>query len=471
MPDSVIYRAGDVGKAVFFVFTGEVHVTLSTDRSTLDPFGLSALRILLHKEQHFGTSYTAGAHFGEFCLLSKSGLRADYATAKSTTEMYYLVKDELWEVFQYMTQDIRQDFVYRLMTRVGGTQHIPWPTGSVSTNATVPDGGGLYELVGTVVENLTAILVQDVSSQESSDDDDGENKNQRSADEDVEGDSRLQAPDEQSPRHQHDAHRPHSTQMTTHNPSWTTVRALIRSQEGVIKRSGESMTSATSVTSTASTVQAMKKKRMSFSAVSLQSRLSVPATPSVAVGENTSDPTRNSASSHNGGVHTSGSSGMAWAQVDEMRSLRRIHSSTSGKVATTLIEEEDGDDDDDDGKDDGDEKDDRKDNGDDRDGVEDCGDDRLCAKLNLPESGKSCDQETAEEAADVVPFSSFHRVRLPVAPSNLNSSVDSGPSDGRTGDMQKVPTPVLKGGRRADEREEVVAVMVEDVEDDDNGVS
>lgn len=471
MPDSVIYRAGDVGKAVFFVSTGEVHVTLSTDRSTLDPFGLSALRILLHKEQHFGTSYTAGAHFGEFCLLSKSGLRADYATAKSTTEMNYLVKDELWEVFQYMTQDIRQDFVYRLMTRVGGTQHIPWPTGSVSTNPTVPDGGGLYELVGTVVENLTAILVQDVSSQESSDDDDGENKNHHSADEDVEGDSRLQAHDEQSPRHQHHPHRPNSTQMTTHNPSWTKVRALIRSEEGVIKRSGESMTSATSVTSTASTVQAMKKKRMSFSAVSLQSRLSVPATPSVAVVENMSDPTNNSANSHNSGVNTSGSSGMA--RMDEMRSLRRIHSSTSGKVATTLIEEEDDDDndDDDDGKDDGDEKDGRKDNGDDRDGVEDIGDDHLCARFNLPESDKSGDQESAEKAADVVPFSSLHRVRLPVAPSNLNSSVDGGPSDGRKGDMQKVSTPVLKGGRRADEREEVIAVMVEDVDDDDNGVS
>lgn len=179
---------------MFFVASGEVNITLSTDRSTLDPFGLTALRILLHKEQQFGTSYTAGAHFGEFCLLSKSGLRADNAVAKSATEMYYMVKEDLWEVFLYMTPDIRQDFVYSLMTQVGDVRYITRPAarpGSSSAEAMnhdanqdqsgsqqqPRDAGVLYRLACNVVEKVTEILDED--EEESSSDEESKPKSEQ----------------------------------------------------------------------------------------------------------------------------------------------------------------------------------------------------------------------------------------------------------------------------------------------------
>eukprot|EP01033_Poteriospumella_lacustris_P008702 gene8702-6258_t len=117
--ESVVYRAGDVGHQLFFVHGGELQVMLSQDKSTLDAFGLGALRILLNKEERYGSLYVRGSHFGEFCLLSKSGLRAETVHAKMTSEVYSLLKQDLWELFLYMTPEVRRDFIYQLFTRVG----------------------------------------------------------------------------------------------------------------------------------------------------------------------------------------------------------------------------------------------------------------------------------------------------------------------------------------------------------------
>ncbi|RYH32531.1 cyclic nucleotide-binding domain-containing protein [archaeon] len=118
-----IYRAGDVGRTVFFVYSGRVQVTLSADRKALDAFGVASLRLLLHKQTHHGPVYEKGDHFGELCLLSSAGLRADTAQALSGCEMYYLVKEELWDEFTYIEPKMRREFIHDLFSRVGKTKH------------------------------------------------------------------------------------------------------------------------------------------------------------------------------------------------------------------------------------------------------------------------------------------------------------------------------------------------------------
>jgi CRP-like cAMP-binding protein len=124
LADSYIYKAGNVGYFVMFVSTGEVKVTLTADRSNVDSFGLAALKVLLHKQSVHGQTYLPGDHFGEYCLLSKSGLCPDNALAVTTSEIYTLSKEDLWAVFLYMTYADRRQFLLALMTRVGATTHL-----------------------------------------------------------------------------------------------------------------------------------------------------------------------------------------------------------------------------------------------------------------------------------------------------------------------------------------------------------
>ncbi|RYH19818.1 hypothetical protein EON65_25505 [archaeon] len=89
----------------------------------MDTFGISSLQLLLNKQLHHGSVYEKGDHFGECCLLSSSGLRADAARALTGCELYYLVKEELWQEFLYIEPRMRVDFIHDLFTRVGKTKH------------------------------------------------------------------------------------------------------------------------------------------------------------------------------------------------------------------------------------------------------------------------------------------------------------------------------------------------------------
>jgi CRP-like cAMP-binding protein len=122
--DSFLYNAGNVGHFIMFVSVGEVKVTLTTDRSSIDPFGVAALKVLIHKQKVRGQLYRAGDHFGEYCLLSQTGLRPETAQALSTTEVYTLSRSDLWNAFLFMPHQERRRFLLELMTRTGHVKHI-----------------------------------------------------------------------------------------------------------------------------------------------------------------------------------------------------------------------------------------------------------------------------------------------------------------------------------------------------------
>jgi CRP-like cAMP-binding protein len=172
LADSVVYRAGDIGQSIFFVHSGEFLVNLSQDKSTLDAFGLGSLRILLNKEEKYGRLYVRGSHFGEFCLLSKSGLRADTVHAKITSEVYYLLKTDLYEIFLYMTPAIRRDFIYQLFTRVGDVRHMDRSLRPPEEHELLfmfdrqQRIGSLYRLACDICEDLGEMLEDEMDSEE-----------------------------------------------------------------------------------------------------------------------------------------------------------------------------------------------------------------------------------------------------------------------------------------------------------------
>lgn len=140
-----VYSAGDTGKELFFVVTGEVEVRINKDVFTLDGFGLLSLPFLLYKQLSHSVYYTSGDHFGECCLLSKSGLRPDTATATMASELFYIEKDDLWEIFLYTPEEFRREFIHDLFTRVNENyfiQHELSPCLEKDIDATDGPGGG-----------------------------------------------------------------------------------------------------------------------------------------------------------------------------------------------------------------------------------------------------------------------------------------------------------------------------------------
>lgn len=124
MANCPVYNAGDTGNSIFFVLNGKVKVTLSADRTALDSFGMESLPISLHKQvKHApgaaGLEYGAGCHFGEFCIVSKSGLRAESALVLEQAHLYSLNKDYLWELLLYTMPRVRRRFLHQLMCNLG----------------------------------------------------------------------------------------------------------------------------------------------------------------------------------------------------------------------------------------------------------------------------------------------------------------------------------------------------------------
>jgi CRP-like cAMP-binding protein len=122
--DTFLYQAGDVGECVYFISHGSVRVELTSDNTLLDSRGVAAMQVLLNKQESHGEVLVAGEHFGEFCLMSQSGLRSDSVKIMTGTELYSLSKTDLWEVFQFLPFSERRSFIYELMTRVGERHHV-----------------------------------------------------------------------------------------------------------------------------------------------------------------------------------------------------------------------------------------------------------------------------------------------------------------------------------------------------------
>ncbi|KAJ1416366.1 hypothetical protein B484DRAFT_401189, partial [Ochromonadaceae sp. CCMP2298] len=165
---SYVYRAGDVGYSIRFVASGTIQLSLTRDRLCLDSFGLAAFKVLLHKQGRHGTLYTTGHHFGEFCVLSKSGLRPDDALVVSTAETYGLSKEDLWDMFLYMTHADRRVFLLSLFTRVGATVHLPHTLGSeVETDEPSDDRMKyLFRMANKLLSELLATLSEEGDSED-----------------------------------------------------------------------------------------------------------------------------------------------------------------------------------------------------------------------------------------------------------------------------------------------------------------
>lgn len=109
--------------SLFFVHSGSLKLQLTDNPLTIDTYGFDALKLLLQKEIVHGDTYTRGHHFGELCFLSKMGLRPDTVRAVTKSELYFLNKEDTWQMFRYLLVPDRRKFLHHLMTRVGDKQH------------------------------------------------------------------------------------------------------------------------------------------------------------------------------------------------------------------------------------------------------------------------------------------------------------------------------------------------------------
>eukprot|EP01032_Pedospumella_encystans_P009892 gene9892-11607_t len=154
---SYLYKAGDVGQCVYFISHGSVSIDLQADRSMLDSRGITSMQILLHKQEAHGDIHVAGDHFGEFCVVSSSGLRADSAKVLSSTEVYSLSKTDIWSIFQYLTVEQRRSFIFELMTRVGERHHITHTLSEI-TEPSNHDDASIKNLYRMAFEVMTEIV-------------------------------------------------------------------------------------------------------------------------------------------------------------------------------------------------------------------------------------------------------------------------------------------------------------------------
>ena len=134
MPGGLIYDVGFVGVNLFFVLSGDVQVTLASDHRDVDTHGLDALVMLKRKEEAIGQMHGPGTHFGEYCLITKSGLRPDRAVAKTRTEIYGLSCEAIEELFLFTGLAERKTFIFELMTKVQDLIHTDVPLNLDDTN-------------------------------------------------------------------------------------------------------------------------------------------------------------------------------------------------------------------------------------------------------------------------------------------------------------------------------------------------
>eukprot|EP00587_Corethron_hystrix_P004780 CAMPEP_0113299800 /NCGR_PEP_ID=MMETSP0010_2-20120614/1685_1 /TAXON_ID=216773 ORGANISM="Corethron hystrix, Strain 308" /NCGR_SAMPLE_ID=MMETSP0010_2 /ASSEMBLY_ACC=CAM_ASM_000155 /LENGTH=387 /DNA_ID=CAMNT_0000153097 /DNA_START=1943 /DNA_END=3106 /DNA_ORIENTATION=+ /assembly_acc=CAM_ASM_000155 len=121
-PRSAIYRAGDIGWEIYFIGSGLVEITVPDDLSVLDLEGRFKSAEAKKKTQFAGNLLRTGNHFGESCLLSKTGVRPETATSKIISEVYILSKSDIEVIFAYTTPENIDNFRHALRTRNGNMQ-------------------------------------------------------------------------------------------------------------------------------------------------------------------------------------------------------------------------------------------------------------------------------------------------------------------------------------------------------------
>ena len=122
-PHATIYNVGDIGWEIYFIVSGVVSVSLPADLSELDTTGKSNAAANKQKFESTGKMLSIGNHIGESCLSSKSGVRQETITAKTTVELYALSKDDLYNICRFMSLDKKKNLIESFLRRNGNVWH------------------------------------------------------------------------------------------------------------------------------------------------------------------------------------------------------------------------------------------------------------------------------------------------------------------------------------------------------------
>lgn len=120
-----VYVENDNGKSVFFVLSGTIKVFRARDTTSLDSVGLMALTLLDQKHKVLGNRLVKGHHFGEHCLLSRAGLRADNTFAEDLTELYYWERPDIHKILHKTPFKERYKMILALFSASGETIFVP----------------------------------------------------------------------------------------------------------------------------------------------------------------------------------------------------------------------------------------------------------------------------------------------------------------------------------------------------------
>jgi hypothetical protein len=154
-----IYEESDVGHNFFLVQSGLVVTRRSSSANRKERMDyISRLSDLLaeRKSAFLGTGrHGKGAHFGEYCLALKTGLRLVDAEVAETAELYDISKADLWQIMLAMPIDLRCKLLADLFCTVGGEEHTPRVAMcdiEMSELFTLSSLSSLYKLSSAVIE-------------------------------------------------------------------------------------------------------------------------------------------------------------------------------------------------------------------------------------------------------------------------------------------------------------------------------
>jgi CRP-like cAMP-binding protein len=122
--NATIYSVGEIGWDIYFVTSGLVQVTLPSDEDDrLDEEGRANIPLIREKAMSLGLLYRPGNHFGESALVSHSGVRQETVTSHSVTELLFISKESLDEIFKLMPSRERNKLKSSLLSRNGNVWH------------------------------------------------------------------------------------------------------------------------------------------------------------------------------------------------------------------------------------------------------------------------------------------------------------------------------------------------------------
>jgi hypothetical protein len=127
MKNELLYEIGDPGNCIYFIANGKVQCTLpcGDELSSLDFLSKSAIGVLMEKERVCGRELMRGDHFGEYCILSKLGIRTETIKVLSdSSELYQLSKEKMWHCLLNIEISERKNFILKLMTACGAVSFI-----------------------------------------------------------------------------------------------------------------------------------------------------------------------------------------------------------------------------------------------------------------------------------------------------------------------------------------------------------